>query len=321
MRSSVMLIFRALPAALLCMFLSSPTLAAQVFASPGTVADSARSFRCSDSASRTQVMVVDTALAGVPATLRIPESVSKPPIVLWHGFGPPDSERALMEALPLDDVPAIKVYLGLPLFGARMPAEGMREVVRRQNEDMATLVFEPVVVGAATELSAVVEALHAQECIRAGDAIGLFGFSAGGAAVLLALAERDVPISTAVTLNASTGLSASVDAYERALKRSYSWTPPARELAKRSDAAGRAADIARGNTPPALLIIHGEDDAMMSSQIAVSLHASLLPFYEKTNNGARARLEVTPGMTHAWTDAGSIEKMRSLISDWYRRYL
>jgi hypothetical protein len=138
-----MLIFRALSAALTCMFLSSPTLAAQVFASPATIADSAHSFRCSDSASRTQMTIVDTTLAGVPATLRVPESVSRPPVVLWHGFGPPDSERALMEALPLDDVPAIKVYLGLPLFGARMPAEGMREVVRRQNEDMATLVFQP----------------------------------------------------------------------------------------------------------------------------------------------------------------------------------
>lgn len=314
-------IVRALPPALLFILLSSSTLAAQMFGSPSTVADSARSFRCSDSASLKQVTVVETTLAGVPAMLRIPESVSRPPVVLWHGFGPPNSERALMEALPLDDVPAIKVYLALPLFGARAPAEGMAELARRQNEDMATLVFEPVVVGAATELSAVVAALHARECIRAGDAIGLFGFSASGAAVLLALAERDVPISTAVTLNASTGLSASVDAYERALKRPYSWTPAARELAKRSDAAGRAADIARGNPPPALLIIHGEGDAMMSSQIAVSLHASLLPFYRKTSNEERARVEVIPGMTHAWTDPSSIERMRSLISDWYRRHL
>ncbi len=45
------------------------------------------------------------------------------PIVLWHGFGPPASEQALMEALPLDEVPAVKVYLGLPMFGSRAPAE------------------------------------------------------------------------------------------------------------------------------------------------------------------------------------------------------
>jgi hypothetical protein len=41
--------------------------------------------------------------------------VTKPPIVLWHGLGPPASEGDLMSALPLDDVAAVKVYLGLPL--------------------------------------------------------------------------------------------------------------------------------------------------------------------------------------------------------------
>jgi hypothetical protein len=55
------------------------------------------------------VATLETRLADVPALLRVPPKVSKPPILLWHGFGPPASERALMEALPLDDVPAIKV--------------------------------------------------------------------------------------------------------------------------------------------------------------------------------------------------------------------
>src|SRR5262245_48723545 len=56
------------------------------------------------------VVVVSERLAGVPAVLRIPRKVTRPPIVLWHGFGPPASEQALMDALPLDDVPAVKVY-------------------------------------------------------------------------------------------------------------------------------------------------------------------------------------------------------------------
>jgi hypothetical protein len=37
-----------------------------------------------------------------------------------------------MEALPLDDVPAVKVYLGLPLFGARAPSGGPGELVQLQ---------------------------------------------------------------------------------------------------------------------------------------------------------------------------------------------
>ena len=76
---------------------------------------------------------VATSLNGVPALVRIPRRIERAPIILWHGFGPPASERALMEALPLDDVAAIKVYTGLPLFGQRAPEGGMQELARRQS--------------------------------------------------------------------------------------------------------------------------------------------------------------------------------------------
>src|SRR5579859_3406137 len=71
-------------------------------------------------------VVTRTTLAGVPAILRIPEHIRKPPIILWHGFGPPASEETMMDALPLDEVDAVKVYLGLPLFGARALAGGTK---------------------------------------------------------------------------------------------------------------------------------------------------------------------------------------------------
>ena len=157
------------------------------------------------SGTRSEVRVQEAELAGVPALLRVPPHVSRPPIVLWHGFGAPASERALMAQLPLDDVPAVKVYLGLPLFGARSPAD-KGELARRQATDLAMQVFEPVVRGAARELPAVTSALRDNGCLRAGERIGLFGFSAGGAAALDALVRREVPVAAAVLLNASTGL-------------------------------------------------------------------------------------------------------------------
>ena len=46
--------------------------------------------------------VISTTLGSTPALVSVPNRVAKPPIVLWHGFGPPDTERALMDALPLD---------------------------------------------------------------------------------------------------------------------------------------------------------------------------------------------------------------------------
>src|SRR5690349_17460500 len=47
------------------------------------------------------VQTIQTTLAGVPAILRMPRTITKPPIVLWHGLGPPASQADLMEDLPL----------------------------------------------------------------------------------------------------------------------------------------------------------------------------------------------------------------------------
>lgn len=267
--------------------------------------------------SRNEIVTVATRLASVPALLRVPRKISMPPIVLWHGFGPPASERALMEALPLDDVPAIKVYLGLPRFGAREQAGGREDMVRRQAEDLGRLVFEPIVVGAAQELPSVVTALQQLSCLRARDKIGLFGFSAGGAAALFALAEGKTPIETAVVVNASIGLTASVQAYEQATKKQYTWSEHTRELARRTDAIRRAADIARDR--PALLIVHGKGDAMLSSKNVVALHDALAPYYRKAHDEQRLRLTLVDGLSHGWADSEHAGELRLAIADWFNK--
>jgi dienelactone hydrolase len=261
------------------------------------------------------VATLVTRLANVPALLRAPHKMSRPPILLWHGFGPPASERALMEALPLDDVPALKVYLGLPLFGARQAAGGREDMIRRQNEDLGRLVFEPVVVGAAQELPEVIAALRQSGCLRDGQKIGLFGFSAGGAAVLFALAEGKAQIETAVVVNASTGLTASVQAFERATKQEYKWSGYTRDLALRTDAVQRAADIARNH--PALLILQGNDDAMMASRDAVALRDALAPLYKSPRDEPRLRLALVDGLSHGWADSAHVDEVRRSIADWF----
>jgi predicted esterase len=270
---------------------------------------------------QSQISVTETTLGNVPAILRKPKLLSKPPIVLWHGFGPPDSERQLMEALPLDDVPALKVYVGLPLFGARAPAGGMAEVVRRQSEDVAKLVFEPAVLGAALELPKIVEALLKMGCLEASTGIGIFGFSGGGTTALIALAEADVPIRAAVTLNASPGLDATVDAFERATGRRYVWTDSARELVRRSNAIQRAADIASPKPPPALLILHGADDQMLSANRASSLHEALLLRYRAADSQDRLGLKIVPHMAHTWIDTVHLAGVRADVSAWFERHL
>ncbi|WP_157786200.1 prolyl oligopeptidase family serine peptidase [Dyella japonica] len=254
----------------------------------------------------------------MPAILRVPAHISKPPVILWHGFGPPASERAMMDALPLDEVDAVKVYLGLPLFGARAPEGGMKEVARRQGEDVGLLVFKPVVVGAANELPNVVDALQKNACMPHGASVALVGFSAGGAAALDALSQGKVAIDAAVFINASTGLSASVQAYEKATGKTYAWSPASRELAKDTDAAGHAREIAAHQ--PALLFLQGADDAVIDSHGASELFDSLKPFYD----GRSQRLQFTrpTGMSHQWAaDPVTLAEVRKATGDWFARNL
>ena len=262
-----------------------------------------------------ETTIFETRLASVPALLRVPAKITQPPILLWHGFGPPASEHALMEALPLDEVPAIKIYLGLPQFGAREAPGGRENMVRHQSEDLGRLVFEPVVVGAARELPSVIAALQELQCIRAQDKVGLFGFSAGGAAALVALADGKVRVGTAVIVNASTGLTASVQAYELATRKQYIWSDYTRELAHRTDAVERAADIARDR--PALLIVHGTDDAMLPAQNAIALRDALAPFYPQSANEL-LRLEFVDGLSHGWADSAHGDELRREIAAWFR---
>jgi predicted esterase len=267
------------------------------------------------------IVTVRTTLAGVPAILRVPRTIKKPPILLWHGLGPPADESELMDALPLDDVPAVKVYLGLPLFGARSPGDGAASLARRQAEDYASLIFQPVVVGAAKELPTVLKALRERRCLRANDKIGLFGFSAGGTAVLIALTIPGMPVGAAITVNAPIGLNAAIDAMERAAKQPYAWTESARLLAERSDSIAHAAEIASGLPPRALLLFHGADDTIVASSGAVSLHAALQPYYLRPGEDQRLKLVIAPGVSHGWTDPQPLQELRVSVADWFNRFL
>jgi len=63
----------------------------------------APAFSCRDHAGVDPAgQTIETTLAGVPAIVRVPRRIERPPIVLWHGFGSPASERALADALPLE---------------------------------------------------------------------------------------------------------------------------------------------------------------------------------------------------------------------------
>lgn len=289
---------------------------------PNTAAHPVTTLRCDQQRPVGEaVRIASTTLAGVPAILRVPPRVSRPPIVLWHGFGPPETGQALMTALPLDDVPAVKVYLGLPLFGRRAPPGGNRELARLQSKDFAMLLFKPAVAGAADELPRVVEALRQRGCLAAGQPIDLMGFSAGGAAALIALINGKVAVNAVAIINASTGLSVSVHALERMTRRPYTWTPASRALAERTDAVRHAGEIARGRPPVALLIVQGQGDNVLNPAAATTLRDALRPYYVKNGDEKRLMLMLVPGMPHGWmADAQAAGKVRRAISDWFEQH-
>lgn len=294
-----------------------------------------------------QPKVINTTLAGVPALVRLPKSITHRPVILWHGLGPPGDPETLMQALPLDEVQAVKVYLGLPLTGARAPKDDADGLAQRQKRDYGMLIFKPIVMGTAEELPAVVSALRDRQCLPKDGAIDLFGFSAGGTAVLAALAEQHVRIAAAITVNAPTGLDKAVGALERATHQTYTWSPEARQLAVQTNFVDRAAEI--GRSRPALLMLQGADDTVSSPQDAQALVYALESHYggagvevggagnnNRVASGSgpagshgkpagvtgtqRLKLVVMPGVTHQWVQGPALEEVRANVAEWLNQH-
>ena len=141
---------------------------------------------------------------GVPVFIVRPRDLSPGTrlVLLFHGFGPPQSPQALSRALPLEKLATVLAYVNLPLIAGRLPAGGIDELKRVQEKDFVNGLFFPSINGVATELPMLVHEIAATYHLDVRGGIGLFGFSAGGAAALLALIESEVPVAAAAILNA-----------------------------------------------------------------------------------------------------------------------
>lgn len=237
--------------------------------------------------------------AGVPIVVRPPANPSLPAplIVLWHGAGMPNSEEELAETLPLEDVQAWKAYLGLPLFGKRLPVGGTDEIMRRQLEDYVLRLLLPIIEQAMQELPHVVHALQVQLGINDKEGIGLFGFSVGGLTALLTLVESPVLITTAVLAGVTKDMMSAVDNYERAVQASYPtlkeqfpwveeryrWTAESEIAKQRLDFVARASDIAQRKPTPAILFVHGVQDEIFAINKVKELYGAIAPYYEQAD--------------------------------------
>jgi predicted esterase len=219
-------------------------------------------------------------------------------VVLYHGFGPPQNPRALAEVLRLEEMDAILAFVNLPMVADRMPTGGRDELLRVQKEDFVNGFFFRSISGATAELQQIVKELNTTYRLDAGKGIGLFGFSAGGAAAMLALLESDVPIPAAVIVNAPMSVMQNVENWQCTLKRQFEWDNASRKAASRYDVQLQSDKIAERKILPALLIVQGDADKQLGIEPARRAFEALKQRYVGRGEAERIQFEVIHGLAH-----------------------
>lgn len=267
-------------------------------------------------------------IAGVPFAAIPPTDGNRdaPIIVAWHGFDPPRAEAALAGALPLTGLDAWRIYLGLPMFGARAPEGGWPEVQRRGAGDPLLQLYGPVVTQAAAELQGVLSGLYEEMGLGRGP-LGLAGFSAGAAAALLATAGSRLPVRAVAVVRPIIRPSTLIAETERETGTSYAWSGPSRELAGRLDFLERVDDFAVHPMRPAVLFVNGQQDRSASVGDARELRDVLAARY---GDDARAAHRLIPDFGAALTPEPGVDPVPQspaavladkVLVDWFARHL
>lgn len=281
-------------------------------------------------------------LAGVPVIVHPPANPSLPAplIILWHGFGIPNSEELLAEVLPLQEVQAWKAYLGLPSFGKRLPLGGIDEIERRYMEDYVLNLLLPTSEQAMQELPSVIEALQAKFPINNQQEIGLFGFSAGGLTALLTLLESPIPIKTIVLAGVTKDLLSVVDTFERWMKQHYPnlkeeeilyrWSEVSELVKGRLDFITRSSEIVKRQPIPAMLFVHGLQDELFAVSQVEELYRAIAPHYSQANQSERLCLKTFAHLKHELDLEAAqnspelkqdIAEFEQIVAAWFTKYL
>ncbi|NED99048.1 alpha/beta fold hydrolase [Phytoactinopolyspora halotolerans] len=262
--------------------------------------------------------------AGVPF-VAVPPAAGTPPgsapvVVAWHMMDAPRTERAFAAALPLDGLDAWRIYLGLPMCGARLPAGGFEVIMRLGYEDAVLNLQGPVVTQAAEEFPAVIDELRARLSLGDGP-LNLVGGSIGAAVALTVAAEGAHPVDSMVLVSPLVQLRPAVDAMARQFGFDYPWSPASGEIAARLDFVARADEIVMAGQPAVLVVVGEKDDPAGFMEPAHALRDALAARYAEqalTGDGGRGpavpdaaddrvRIVVVHGMAHAIADEPGME--------------
>jgi hypothetical protein len=242
--------------------------------------------------------------AGVPFLALPPDHPDSgaPVVIAWHLMDPPCTEDAFAAALPLAGLDAWRIYLGLPMCGARLPAGGAEELMRLGYQDAVMSLQGPIAAQGAQEFPGALAELRLHLGIGSGP-LGLVGGSMGSAVAALVLTETapaaGEAVAAAVLISPMASLRDAVDATGRRFGVTYPWKPAALEVAARLDFVARAGEIADAGQPALQLIVGAEDDVEGFLEPARRLQTALADRYD---DPSRIGLAVIPGMGHALAD-------------------
>jgi pimeloyl-ACP methyl ester carboxylesterase len=263
--------------------------------------------------------------AGVPyvALAPTPAVDGASAVVVWHMTDPPRSETAMAAALPLDGLPAWRIYLGLPMHGSRLPEGGLEELFGLGYEDAVLNLFEPITRQAVDEFPAALAELRRRLPIGDGPP-ALVGASAGALVALSALTDAKLPAGALALVSPATRLASVVAANERRFEVTYPWGAASRAAADRLDFVARADEIAERDVP-VLLVVGALDDEVGFRGPAEELRVALA-----ADSPELATLVEIPDMEHALAEEPGLdpapqtahaERVDAVVADWLRRCL
>lgn len=241
--------------------------------------------------------------AGVPFTALPPAGATDslaPLIVTWHMLDAPRTDAAFAAALPMSEVPAWRVHLGMPMCGARMVDGRVDAAVALIFEDSLMSYAAPFTHQAADEFPAALAALREQLPVDDGP-IGLLGGSLGGSVALQVLATQQVPVRAVALVNPGVRARSTVGVIETLVGQPYPWTTESRKTADDLDFVARAGDI---TAQPPLLLVSGEQDHPAFRTDAADLVRALR---ERHTHPDEVELIVVPNLAHPLADEPGLE--------------
>jgi len=194
---------------------------------------------------------------GVPYLVIPAASPGAPVVVIWHLLDPPRTPAAMASAIPLAGLDATRMYLGLPMSGARTPEGGFGAIMALLAQDAPLLVHGPIWQQAVDEFPEAFAELRERFAIATDAVVGLVGGSMGSAVAAGVLAAGTAGARAAVLLSPMMRLRSMIDAVSPRFG-GYTWSPASEAVADRMDFLARAAEVTAAGA--AIRMIAGSDD-------------------------------------------------------------